>query len=76
MWYNQLKEFILNKGYFNSDDCTYMFIRRSSTRFYIISIYVNNLNIIDHIKDMNKRHNYLKTQFERKDLCRLMSRLQ
>jgi hypothetical protein len=46
MWYNQLKEFLLNKGYSNSNDCPCVFIRRSSTRFCIISIYVDDLNII------------------------------
>jgi hypothetical protein len=46
MWYNQLKEFLLNKGYSNSNGCPCVFIRRSSTRFCIISIYVDDLNII------------------------------
>jgi hypothetical protein len=27
MWYNRLKEIILNKGYSNSDDCSCVFIR-------------------------------------------------
>jgi hypothetical protein len=46
MWYNRLKEFLLNKGYSNNDDCHYVFIRKFSTGFCIISVYVDDLNII------------------------------
>jgi hypothetical protein len=47
-----------------------VFIRRSSTRFCIISIYVDDLNIIGHAKDIDEAHNHLKTEFEMKDLGR------
>jgi hypothetical protein len=33
MWYNRLKEFFLNKRYLNSDDCSCVFTRKSSTSF-------------------------------------------
>jgi hypothetical protein len=36
-WYNRLKEFLLNKGYSNNDDCPCVFIRKYTTEFYIIS---------------------------------------
>jgi hypothetical protein len=68
MWYNRLKEFLLNKGYLNSDDCPCVFIRKSSTGFAIISVYVDNLNIIGHAKDIYEAHNHLKKEFEMKDL--------
>jgi hypothetical protein len=42
MWYNRLKEFLVNKGYSNSDDCPCVFIRKSSTGFCIISVYVDD----------------------------------
>jgi hypothetical protein len=70
MWYNRLKEFFLNKGYSNSDDCPCVFIRRFSTRFCIISEYVDDLNIIGHTKDIDEAHNHLKTEFKMKDLGR------
>jgi hypothetical protein len=70
MWYNRLKEFILNKGYSNSDDCPCVFIRRSATRFCIISVYVDDLNIIGHIKDIDEARNHLKTESEMKSLGR------
>jgi hypothetical protein len=68
MWYNRLKEFLLNKGYSNSDDCLCVFIRNSCTDFYIISVYVNDLNIIGHAKNIDEAHNHLKKEFEMKDL--------
>jgi hypothetical protein len=68
MWYNRLKEFLLNKGYSNSDDCRFVFIRKSSTGFCIISVYGDDLNIIDHTKDIDEACNHLKKEFEMKDL--------
>jgi hypothetical protein len=70
MWYNRLKEFLLNKGYSNSDDCSCVFIRKSSTEFCIILIYVDDLNIIGHSKDIDETHNHLKIEFEMKNLGR------
>jgi hypothetical protein len=70
MWYNRLKEFLLNKGYYNSDDCPCIFIRRSYTGFCIISVYVHGLIIIGHIKDIDEARNHLKMEFEMKDLGR------
>jgi hypothetical protein len=68
IWYNRLKEFLLNKGYLNNDDCPYVFIRKSGTVIYIISVYVDDLNIIGHAKDIDEASNYLKKEFEMKDL--------
>jgi hypothetical protein len=68
MWYNRLKEFLLNKGYSNNDDCPCVFIRKSSTGFCIMSIYIDNLNIIGHAKDIDEAHNHLKKEFKMKDL--------
>jgi hypothetical protein len=67
MWYNRPKEFLLNKGYSNNDDCSCVFIRKSSTGFYIISVYVD-LNIIGTKLDINEAHDHLKIEFEMKGL--------
>jgi hypothetical protein len=56
IWYNRLKELLLNRGY--------------STGFCIISIYVDELNIICHTKDIDEARNHLKTEFKMKDLGR------
>jgi hypothetical protein len=68
MWYNRLKEFLMNKGYSNSDDCSRVFIKKSSIGFCIISVYVDDLNIIDLKCDIDDTCNLLKTEFEMKDL--------
>jgi hypothetical protein len=68
MWYKRLKEFLLNKGYSNNDDCTCVFIRKFSTRFCIISVYVDDLNIIGIELDINEAQDHLKTKFEMKNL--------
>jgi hypothetical protein len=40
----------------------------NSILFFIISVYVDNLNIIDHTKDIDEACNHLKKEFEMKDL--------
>jgi hypothetical protein len=57
MWYNRLKEFHQNKGYSNNDDCPCVFIRKSNVGFCIISVYVDDLNIIGHAKDIVESRN-------------------
>jgi hypothetical protein len=66
MWYNRLKEFFINKGYSNSDDCPCVFIRKSNTDFCIISIYIDDINIIGHAKDIDEGHNHLKKEIRYK----------
>jgi hypothetical protein len=68
MWYSRLKEFLLNRCYSNNDDCPCVFIRKSSTRFCIILVYVDDLNIIGTELDINEAREHLKTEFEMKDL--------
>jgi hypothetical protein len=70
MCYNRLNEFLLNKDYSNNDDCPCVFIRKSSIRFYIISVYIDDLNIIDTEIDINEAQDHLKMEFEMKDLCK------
>jgi hypothetical protein len=45
-----------------------VFIRKFSIDFCIISVYVDDLNIIGHAKDIDEAHNHLKKEFEEKDL--------
>ena len=61
MWYNRLSEFLLQKGYINHDDCPCVFIKKSQTGFCIISVYVDDLNIIGNPHDINEARNLLKT---------------
>jgi hypothetical protein len=45
-----------------------VFIRKSSTGFCIISVSVDDLNIIDHTNDIDEALNHLKKEFEMKNL--------
>ena len=68
MWYNRLSEFLLKRGYVNNEDCPCVFIRKSQNGFCIISVYVDNLNIIGHTEDIEEASAYLKTEFVMKDM--------
>ena len=68
MWYNQLSEYLIQKDYSNNDDCLCVFIQRSSTGFCIISVYVDDLNIIGNTQDIDEACSHLKTEFDMKDL--------
>jgi hypothetical protein len=68
MWYNRVSEFLLKKGYTNNDDCPCVFTKKSPTGFCTISVYVDDLNIIDNPKDIEEARNHLTTEFEMKDL--------
>jgi hypothetical protein len=45
-----------------------VFIRKYTTRFCIILVYVDDLDIIGHIKDIDETRNHLKMKFEIKNL--------
>jgi len=68
MWYNRLSEYLVQKGYSNSDDCPCVFIKRSTSGFCIISVYVDDINIIGNSESIDEARNHLKTEFEMKDL--------
>jgi len=68
MWYNRLSEYLVQKGYSNSDDCPCVFIKRSSLGFCIISVYVDDINIIGNSESIDEARNHLKTDFEMKNL--------
>jgi hypothetical protein len=68
MWFNQLSNFLLQRGYINNDDCPCVFIKKSCDGFCVISVYVDDLNIIGMTRDVAEAMAYLKTEFEIKDL--------
>ena len=43
-------------------------LKKSSTEFCIISVYVDDLNIIGNETNINEAYHRLKTEFEMKDL--------
>jgi hypothetical protein len=70
MWYNHLSEYLLRKGYNNDPICPCDFIKKSESDFVIIDVYVNDLNIIETHIEIPKTVNYLKKEFEIKDMVK------
>lgn len=68
MWYNHISDRLLKKGYTNSEDCPCIFIQRFQNGFCIISIYVDDLNIIGTKAEVQEACEFLKSEFEMKDL--------
>jgi len=67
MWFNRLSNFLSKRGYTNNDDCPCVFTKKSTDGFCIISVYVDDLNIIGTTRDIEEASAYLKTEFEMKD---------
>ena len=61
MWYNRLSNFFLDKGFLKNDDCPCVFIKKSEKGYCIISVYVDDLNIIGTTQDIEEASSYLKT---------------
>ena len=70
MWYNWLNEYLLKEGYKNDPICPCIFMKKSENEFAIISIYVDDINIIGTPEELDKTMNCLKKEFEMKDLGR------
>ena len=68
MWYNRLSEYLLKEGYANNPICPYIFIKKSKIGFAIIVVYVDDLNLIRTPEELTRTTNYLKREFEIKDL--------
>ena len=70
MWYNGLSEYLLKEGYVNNPICPCVFIKKSETGFAIIAIYVDDLNLVGTPEELTKTAEYLKKEFEMKDLVK------
>ncbi|KAL4021171.1 hypothetical protein IC575_019962 [Cucumis melo] len=68
MWYNRLSEYLLKECYQNNPICPCVFIKKSQSGFAIIDVYVDDLNIIGTREELSKAIEYLKKEFEMKDL--------
>ena len=62
MWYNRLSEFLLKRRYANNDVCPCVFING----FCIISVYIDDINVIGTHKELTEASSCLKTEFETK----------
>ena len=68
MWYNRLSHYLLKEGYVNNSICPCIFIKKVATEFAIIAVYVDDLNLIGTPEELIKTVDYLKKEFEMKDL--------
>ncbi|KAL2245081.1 UNVERIFIED_CONTAM: Retrovirus-related Pol polyprotein from transposon TNT 1-94 [Sesamum indicum] len=68
MWYNRLSEYLIKKGFCHNQISPCLFIKRTESGFVIIAVYVDDLNIIGSPEEIRQAANYLKSEFEMKDL--------
>ena len=71
MWYNRLSAYLLKEGYVNNSICPCVFIKKievSLKIMTIIAVYVDDLNLIGTPERPLETANYLKKEFEMKDL--------
>jgi hypothetical protein len=68
MWYNCLNKYLLKEGFKNNPICPCIFIKKSESRFAIIAVYVDDLNLVGTPEKLIKTVTYLKSEFEMKDL--------
>ena len=47
MLYNRLSKYLLKEKYKNDPICPYVFIKRFASKFVILAVYVDDLNIIE-----------------------------
>lgn len=68
MWYNRLSKYLLKEGYTNDPVCPCVFIKKLESGFAIVAVYVDDMNLIGTPKELQKTADYLKREFEMKDL--------
>ncbi|KAL0311264.1 UNVERIFIED_CONTAM: Retrovirus-related Pol polyprotein from transposon TNT 1-94 [Sesamum angustifolium] len=68
MWYNRLSEYLIKKEFCHNKISPCLFIKRTESGFVIIAVYVDDLNIIGSPEEIRQAADYLKSEFEIKDL--------
>ena len=68
MWYIRLSDYLIGKGYKNDELCPCVFIKKTSSGFAIVAVYVDDMNIIGTLDEIRETASYLKSEFEMKDL--------
>lgn len=59
---------MIKKGYVNDHICLHIFIKKSESRFIIVTIYVDDMNLIRVLEKLIKVVQYLKKEFKINDL--------
>ena len=60
--------YLLKEVYANNPICPCIFIKKLETRFSIIVVYVDDINLIGTPEELIRITKYLKNEFEMKDL--------
>ena len=60
--------YLLKERFANNLICPCIFIKKSETRFEIIAMYIDDLNLVGTLKELTKTTKYLKNELEMKDL--------
>ena len=68
MWYQRLSEYLIKERYKNDPICPCVFIKKSETKFSIVAVYVDDINLIGTLEELARTAEYLKKEFEVKDL--------
>ena len=68
MWYTRLSDYLIREGYKNDELCPCVFIKKTSSGFAIVAVYVDDMNIIGTLDEIKETAAYLKSEFEMKDL--------
>ncbi|PWG73495.1 hypothetical protein DF186_22780, partial [Enterococcus hirae] len=71
IWYNYLTEYLIKNGFKDDDICPCVFIKKFVFRFIIITVYVDNLNIIGIFEEILIIIKILKEEFEMKDFRKI-----
>ena len=70
MWYNRLSEYLIKKRYTNDEICPCVFIKKTILEFVVLAVYVDDINLTGTPIELQKAIDYLKNEFEMKDLGR------
>ena len=68
MWCQRLSEYLIKERYNNDPIYPCVFINKSETGFVIVAVYVDDINLIGTPEELAKTVEYLKKEFEVKDL--------
>jgi len=70
MWSNHLSEYLSKEGYINDVICPCVFIRNTISEFVVLAVYVDDINLIGNPMELHTTIDYLKNEFEMKDIER------
>ena len=68
MWYKRLSEYLTKEGYIDDPIYLCVFIKKFETKFSIMAIYVDDMNLLETPEELSKTVEYLKKKIEVKNL--------